>query len=534
MYWSLATQLIGGLGLFLFGMQMMASGMQKAAGDRLRRILEVLTTKPIIAVFTGIVVTVLVQSSSTTSVMVVGFANAGLMSLHQAVGTILGANIGTTITAQIISFKISGIVFPAIGIGASLNFFGKRRLYKYIGQAVLGFGLLFLGMTTMSEGLTPLRTLPFFTQVMAEFGHKPVLGMMIGAIFTALVQSSSASTGVIIALTRQDLIGLPAALALILGTNVGTCITAVLASIGASLSARRAAFAHVAFNVFGVTIALLIFRPFTEMIMLSGATVTRQAANGHTLFNIGTTLLVLPFFRYFVTLVTYLVPGNEQVLEMVPKYLDKRMLKTPAVAIGGARQETLRMASLVREMVGDALQVFTKEDRKVMRQVLQKEELVDSLEKEITFYLAELAQHSLTIEQSQSVSGLMHATNDLERIGDHAQNIVHLAVIKMEERLPFSEKAIEELNGIYRAVDEMLEQSIRSFDQEDLKLARQVVEQDDVVDHMERTLRKSHIIRINEKVCFPPSGVIYLDVLSNFERIADHATNFAQVLLGEF
>jgi phosphate:Na+ symporter len=534
MFWTTAAQFIGGLGLFLFGMQMMASGLQKAAGDKLRRILEVLTNKPAAAALTGIAVTVLVQSSSTTTVMVVGFVNAGLMTLQQAVGTIIGANIGTTISAQLISLNISAVVFPAVGIGAFLNFFSRRRLQKYVGQAVLGFGLLFLGMLTMSEGMSPLRSMPFFAEAMTSFGHRPLLGVLMGAVFTALVQSSSASTAVIIALTRQDLIGLPAALALVLGTNIGTCITALLASMGASLSARRAAIAHITFNVMGVAVALLLFRPFTELVMETGASVTRQTANAHTLFNVACTLLVLPFFKYFVALITHLVPGQEFVMEMGPKYLDKRMLKTPAVAIGGARQEVLRMARLSRDMVGEALQVFVKEDRKLMQQLLQKEELVDSLEKEITTYLANLAQHSLTIEQSQSVSGLMHAANDLERIGDHAQNIVHLAEIKMEEGLPFSEKALGELTNMYSKVDEMLEQAIKAFTDENPSLARSVVDQDDVVDHLERTLRKSHIIRITDKICHPPSGVIYLDVLSNFERIADHATNFAQVLLGEF
>lgn len=532
-YWELVTKLLGGLGLFLFGMQLMASGMQKAAGDRLRRILDVLTAKPLIAVVTGVIVTVLVQSSSTTTVMVVGFVNAGLMTLQQAVGTIFGANIGTTVTMFLVSLKINVIMFPAIGLGASLNFFGKRRTYKYIGQAILGFGILFLGMTTMSESMKPLRELPFFLNLMASFGHRPLFGVLIGTVFTALIQSSSAATGVIVALTNQNLLTLPAAVALILGSNIGTCITALLASIGASLSARRAAVAHLVFNVVGVVIAYLLFRPFTNLVMETAATVTRQAAHAHIMFNVGNTLLMLPFFHYFVRFITHLVPGEDVAMEMGPKFLDKRILKTPAIAIGGARQECLRMANLSREMVGDAIQVLVKEDRKLMQHVLQKEELVDSLEKEIVIYLAELAQHSLTIEQSQEVSALMHIANDLERIGDHAQNMVHLAEIKMEEGLVFSQMASDELMGMYEKVDEMLSRVIEAYRKEDQAIAREVVEQDDVVDHMERTLRKSHITRINEKLCFPPSGVIFLDVLSNLERIADHATNFAQAILGE-
>lgn len=544
MVWNLVTQLIGGLGLFLFGMQLMASGMQKAAGDRLRRILEVLTSNPVIAALTGIIVTVLVQSSSTTTVMVVGFANAGLMTLSQAIGTILGANIGTTITAQMVSqvaiFKASNLMYPAIGVGAVLNFFGKRRTYKYVGQAILGFGILFLGMTVMSDAMKPLRELPAFMDLMARFGVNPVLGVLIGAAFTAAVQSSSASTGLIIAMSLQGILTLNAAVALILGTNIGTCITALLASIGASLSAKRAAVAHIVFNVCGVIVALIFFHPFVEIIQSitfdypdMATRVTREAANAHTIFNVISTLIVLPFFKYFVAAVTHIIPGEEVAMELGPKYLDKRILKTPAVAIGGVRQECLRMAGLAREMVGEALQVFLKEDRKLMQQVLQKEDLVDSLEKEITIYLAELAQHSLSIEQAQHVSALMHTVNDLERIGDHAQNIVHLAEIKMEEGLPFSEKAADELQEMYGKVDDMLARAIEAFEKEDEELAKAVVDQDDVVDHMERTLRKSHITRINEKVCFPPSGVIYLDVISNFERIADHATNFAQVVLGE-
>ncbi|MCW3488882.1 Na/Pi cotransporter family protein [Dethiobacter alkaliphilus] len=533
MVWNMLIQLVGGLGLFLFGMQLMASGMQKAAGDRLRRILEVLTSNPVIAVLTGIVVTILVQSSSTTTVMVVGFANAGLMTLPQALGTILGANIGTTVTAQIVSFDVYYLVYPAIGLGAVLNFFGKRRLYKYVGQAILGFGILFTGMSTMSDAMRPLRDSPFFMDMIAQFGAFPLFGIFIGAMFTALVQSSSASTGLIIAMSWQGILPLPAAVALILGTNVGTCITALLASLGASLPARRAAFGHIAFNITGVLIVLLIFGPFTEFIAGLGGDVTRQTANAHTVFNVVSTLVVLPFFKYFVTLITHVIPGDEVALEMGPKYLDKRILKTPAIAIGGVRQECLRMATLAREMVGESLHVFVHKDRKMMQQVLQKEDLVDSLEKEIVIYLAELAQHSLTMEQSQQVSGLMHLVNDLERIGDHAQNIVHLAEIKMEEGLSFTDQAKEELKCMQAKVDEMMAKVIEAFAKEDLALAREVVEQDDVVDDLERNLRKAHIGRINDKVCFPPSGVIYLDVLSNFERIGDHATNIAQIVLGE-
>lgn len=533
MFWEIAFSTLGGLGLFLFGIQIMASGMQKAAGDRFRRILEVLTNNPVMGVFTGIVVTILVQSSSTASVMVVGFANAGLMNLSQAISVIIGANIGTTVTAQIISFKIGVIAYPAIGIGSLLNFFGRRRFQRYLGQTVLGFGLLFLGMTTMSSGMSPLRDLEAFHTMLMQFSVYPILGIICGAIFTALVQSSSAATGVIIALTMQDLIPFHSAVPLILGTNIGTSITAILASIGANTAARRAAVAHVLFNVIGVCLALIILRPFSDLIMQTAATVPRQVANTHTAFNVLNTIIFVIFLKYFTRLVCFIIPGEDEKIEFGPKYLDPRILKTPAVAIGGAKQELLRMANIAREMLGESIQVFLKNDLKKIKHIEQMEDLVDGLEKEINVYLAELSQHSLSKEQSKMVGHMMSAANDLERIGDHAENITQLSEIKTEERLPFSETALAEIEALYHKVDGMLEKAISAYEHDDHELARQIVSEDDEVDEQEKILRKRHIERINTKKCYPSSGVIYLDMLSNLERVADHANNIADLVLEE-
>ncbi|MGI6096731.1 MAG: Na/Pi cotransporter family protein [Dethiobacteria bacterium] len=534
MIWQLIFGFVGGLGLFLFGMQMMASGLQKVAGDKLRRILEILTSKPIIATLTGIVVTLLVQSSSTTTVMVVGFANAGLMNLNQAVGTILGANIGTTITAQIVSFKISALALPAIGVGAFINFFARRRLHKYLSQAILGFGLLFYGMSTMAEGMRPLQDIPQFHNLLVYFADYPLLGVLAGALFTALIQSSSAASGAIIALTLQDLITFHSAVPLILGLNVGTCVTAMLASIGTSLTARRAAAAHVLFNIFGVIIALIFLNPFMDIVVKTADTLPRQVANAHTIFNVLNTMIVLPLFSLFVELVRGLVPGEEVEIEIGPKYLDRRMLKTPAVALGSARKEILRMAKIAREMISESMDAFFKNDLKKLQHVLQMEELVDDLEKQITVYLAELSQHSLTKQQTQSIQGLMSAANDLERIGDHAEVILQRTQLKIEDKLPFSEMGLKELRDIYTKVEAMLDRAIESFDQEDKALAREVIEEDDVIDNLERKLRKNHINRINEGSCYPPSGVLYLDLLSSFERVADHATNIAELVIADY
>ncbi|MDW7739208.1 MAG: Na/Pi cotransporter family protein [Bacillota bacterium] len=531
MYWNMAFSTLGGLGLFLFGIQIMASGMQKAAGDRFRKILEVLTNNPVLGVLTGIIVTILVQSSSTSTVMVVGFANAGLMNLAQAVSVIIGANIGTTVTAQIVSFKVGVIALPAIGIGSIMNFFGRRKFHRYVGQTVLGVGLLFLGMTTMSNGMYPLRELEGFHYLLAQFSEHPILGIIAGAIFTALIQSSSASTGVIIALTMQDLIPFHSAVPLILGTNIGTCITAMLASIGASVAARRAAIAHVLFNVIGVILALLLLKPFTDIIIETASTVPRQVANAHTIFNVLNTVVFLVFLKYFTRLICVIVPGVDEKIEFGPKYLDPRILKTPSIAIGGAKQELLRMAGIAREMLDESMQVFLKNDLKRIKHIEQMEELVDGLEKEINVYLADLSQHSMSQEQSKTVANLMSAANDLERIGDHAENIMQLAELKTEERLPFSATALEEITEFYNKVNSMLERAIKAFELEDKESARLIVREDDEVDEQEKTLRKKHIDRINTKKCYPASGVIYLDFLSNLERVADHANNIAYLVL---
>ena len=530
MHWEIFFSAIGGLGMFLFGMQIMASGLQKAAGDRFRKILEALTKKPALGVLTGILITLLVQSSSTVSVMVVGFANAGMMSLIQAISVIIGSNIGTTITAQVISFNIGIISYPAIGLGALFNFFGRRKSQRYLGQAILGFGFLFLGLSTMSSGLSPLRELDTFHSLLIRFSVYPVLGVLCGAIFTALIQSSSAATGVIIALTIQNLIPLNSAVPLVLGTNLGTSITAVLAAIGANLSARRTALAHVLFNLVGVLVVLLFIGPFTDLVAQTASNVPRQVANVHTVFNLLCTGIFLVFIRQFSNFICRLIPGEEKQIEYGAKYLEPRMLKTPAAAISGVKQELLRMAALAREMLHETLQMFLEKDLKKIKHIEQMEEIIDSLEKEIYTYLADLSQHSMNKDQSTQVGSLMSAANDLERIGDHAENIMELSEIMIEKGICFSKTAAEEITAYYNQVDWMLAKTIEAFKLNDPAIAIKVIEEDDLVDQREKDLRSRHIDRISSQVCIPAAGVIYLDMLSNLERIADHANSIADLV----
>jgi phosphate:Na+ symporter len=403
-----------------------------------------------------------------------------------------------------------------------------------MGQTILGFGLLFLGMITMSQAMHPLRENAMFLNQLVRFGKQPLLGILFAALFTALIQSSSAATGIIIALTLQELLSLQSAIPLILGTNIGTCITALLASMGASLSARKAAFSHIFFNIFGVLLAMIFLKPFTLLILESAHTVARQTANAHTLFNVLNTIVVFPFFKYFIRFINWVVPGEDVVLDMGPKYLDKRMLKAPAAAIRACKQELLRMANMSRDMVRESVDVFCKLNRKKIPHILQMEELLDGLEKEINLYLQELSQHSLTRQQTTIVSGIMSAANDLERIGDHARNIAYCSELVMEDKLQITVMAKQEVYSLFEKVDDMMAKAITALAEENVQLAREVIRQDDLVDELERILRKSHIDRVNRKECIPAAGVIYLDVLSNLERVADHSTNLAQVVTGEF
>lgn len=538
---ALLFGVVGGLGLFIFGMKLMAEGLQKAAGDKLRRILEVLTTNRFMAVVTGIILTVAVQSSSTTTVMVVGFVNAGLMTLAQAVGTIFGANIGTTITAQLVSFRgITEYALPAVALGVVLSFFTKKRTSRYIGQAILGFGILFIGMNTMSGALRVLRTAPELLGLMKSFGDIPILGVLAGAVFTVAVQSSSASTGVIVAMTLEGVIQLPAAMALILGTNIGTCVTAMLASIGTNLTARRAAVSHIVFNVVGVIVFIFILKPFTNLIEFitpemadPGLLVARQVANAHTIFNITNTILVLPFIHQFVKLITKLVPGEEIVIERGVKFIDTRMLQTPSLALGAAEKEVARMGDISNLMITDSVKILFENRVDIIKDVEQREVVIDELEKEIAVFLAKLS-NKVPGKDAQRVTMLLHAINDIERIGDHCENIAELCAGKIEDDIPFSDTARNEIQDMYQAVFTMTTKAIKAFKENDLNLARQVIDEDDIVDDLEKKLRNKHIERINLGKCNPTSGVIYLDILSNFERIGDHAVNIAQIVLGEY
>lgn len=525
--------LIGGLALFLYGMQNMSDGLRKAAGDKMRRILEALTTKTILGVLVGTFVTALIQSSSATTVMVIGFVNAGLMTLKQAIGVIMGANIGTTVTAQIIAFNISQFVLPIIAIGVGINFFGKGKASKYFGQILLGFGILMLGMGIMSDSMRPLAENRGFLELMKNLGHQPLLGLAIGIVFTAIMQSSSATIGILIALSTSGLLSIESALPILLGTNIGTCVTAVLASIGTSLTAKRAAAAHVFFNIIGSLVFLLFLNPFADLVKLLSNDTARQIANVHTLFNIINTVLFLPLVNQFASLITKIVPGQEEIVVQGPIYLDQRMLGTPAIGLSLASKEIVRMANIAYQMVMDAMESFVNKDEAKVQSVYEQENLVDELADQITTYLAKLAQTEMTPALSKKHTGLLHSVTDIERIGDHAENIAEMAIVRIQENLPFSEQALEELAGFNFLVEKTYMQAISALQHDSQDEARETQRLEKRIDVLEKELRRSHISRLNTGKCFPGSGVVFLDIISNLERVGDHANNIAVSVLGE-
>lgn len=528
---SMVLGLLGGLGIFLIGMQQMAEGLQKAAGDRLRRILELFTSHPVIAVFTGAVVTVLVQSSSTTTVMAVGFVNSGLMTLTQAVGTIMGANIGTTITAQLVSFDIYQLAFPFIAVGAGLNFFSKKRIYRHAGSGFLGFGLLLLGLSTMSEAVYPLRQYQPFLDGLVYLGNNPIFGVLAGMIFTMIIQSSSATTGLVIAFSLQGLINLETGLVLAVGANLGTCVTAGLAAIGANLSARRAALAHFLFNLLGAVLFLVLREPFTTLVMATSPAVTRQIANAHTIFNVANTLILLPLIRPFVNLVRRLLPGEEVVIEAKPKYLDPRMSQSPG-AVLAAEKEVLRMAEISISMVEDAVNSFLNGDDKTLDSLAQREVLVNTLEKAITNYLTEQTQGSLNRPQSRKITNMMHVINDVERVADHAINISELTLERVEKNVAISEYAAADITEMRDQVIRIFREAMDAMARNDVAKAQGLIAEDDMIDEMEKRFRVEHIQRLNEGICQTDAGILFLDLISNLERVADHANNIAQSAAG--
>ena len=525
---------LGGIALFMYGMQLMGDGLQKAAGAKLQKILEAMTGVLAMGILLGAVVTAVLQASGATTVMTVGLVNAGLLTLKQGFGIIMGANIGTTMTAQLIAFKLSDYITILIFIGFLMQLLARKSRTKYLGQVMLGFGILMLGMDMMGKAVMPLRNYPGFVHFIEVFSSNPLLG--IGMIMTVLIQSSSATIGILIAMAGQGLIPLEGAIPVLLGDNIGTCITAVLASLRANLTAKRVAAAHVMFNVIG-SIIFVVFMPFFIKFVLlvsPDGDIARQIANAHSAFNILNTLLFMPFVNPFIKLVEKIVPGKAEIISMRPVYLDKNMLNTPSIAISLAVKEVVRMGELARKDVRLGMEAIQSFDADKVKYVLEHEPVVDALERDITDYLTQMSSSEMSESLTTRHTGLLHACTDIERIGDHGETLAKRARKLVEEDVVFSDEAKAELLQLSEMVLRASGRSLEALEKNDKAIAEDAVRLCREVKQYQKEIRKNHITRLNEHICNPTAGFVMMELLINMKRVSDHSKNIAQLVQGTF
>jgi phosphate:Na+ symporter len=535
---TLLFMFFGGLGIFLFGIKYLGDGLQKVAGDGLRDLLDRFTTNPLMGILTGILVTILLQTSTGTTVLTVGLVNAGFMTLKQAIGVILGANIGTTATAFIIGIKISKYALPIIALGTFLIFFFKNHKINNYGQVIFGFGALFYGLDLMGTGLKPLREVQAFADLTVSMSDNPILGVFIGTIFTIAVQSSSAAIGLLQTLYAQGAMSLDAALPVLFGDNIGTTVTAVIAAIGASVAAKRAAATHVIFNLIGTTIVLIVLGPFTYLIERLRDTWNLNPemtiAFAHGIFNISNTIIQFPFIAVLAWIVIKLIPGQDSAVEYKAVHLDEEFIRqSPSIALGQGQKEVLRMADLAEKGLEEARNYLKTHKKKHGEMIPQFEDAINNLDRKITDYLIQISSHSLSDNDSKLHSALMSTVRDIERIGDHMENIMELVDHKIANKVEFSELANKDLDDMFDLTVATIKLAIHALDTGNVDEAKSVLEMENKIDRMERELRKKHIARLNEGKCTGTAGIVYVDIISNLERIGDHAVNIAEEVIGE-
>lgn len=523
---------IGGLALFLYGMNVMSEGLQKVAGRRLQSYIEIFTKNRFIGVIVGCVVTMIIQSSSATTVMVVGFVNAGIMTLPQSVGIIIGANLGTTITGQIIALNITEFAPVAIAIGVVFWLFSKKKKVKDLSEILIGFGILFMGMGMMSGGLKPLSNIYWFKNGVLILNN-PYLGMPIEIVLTTIVQSSSASIGLLEALGKTGLINMNQAFPLLFGSNIGTTTTALISSMGAGKNAKRAAFIHFLFNFIGTVIFMLFLRiPVQRFVVwATPGDVAKQIANSHTLFNFINIIIQFPFSNLLVKASYFFVKGEDENTGVVSKYLDERILETPTIAVSQAHKEVVRMGHMVFDNLENIIKYFNIRNENTANEIRKIESNIDKLEKEIIEYIVKLSSKNISDSEKKHMFILIDSVNDFERIGDHIENICELLEQLADEGTEFSETAIIEFEKISTLAKKAVKYSLETLENNDLEKAEEVIEIEKEIDRIEKKYRRNHIIRINSGLCRPSAGVAFIDILGNIERISDHAENISNYKL---
>ena len=536
---------LGGLGMFLYGMSIMADGMQKTAGSRMSSFLGMLTNNRFLAVVLGALITAIIQSSGATTVMVVGFVSAGVLNLSQAVGVIMGANIGTTITAWIVSMSQLGDAFEImkpgfyapliIGMGALLLVFAKGQKKKTVGEILIGLGLLFTGLDFMSGSISPYTDAPIFARAFALLGGNPLLGMIIGALVTALLQSSSASVGILQTLAMNGVVTTNAAIYITLGQNIGSCVTAMLSSAGGSRTAKRAAVMHLAFNMIGaIVFGVLGFAVFSVLPAFAASHITAvQISMFHTVFNLTMTTLLFPFGDWLVKLSGLVVKEEKEVFvedketAVTLRHLDERIFESPAFAVETAALEVVHMGQITMKNVKRALDAILTGNLEEIQDVYKTEKTIDNMEKILTEYLIKVDNLSLTERQKRVVNNLFYSVSDIERIGDHAENLAEQAEYMVEQGLDFTDTGMEDLKSISSSVVKAFQHAIDARQTGNMDSVRKVSQYEDDVDNQEEELREKHIERLSAGECAPSAGVVFLDIISNLERVSDHAYNLA-------
>ena len=526
---------LGGLGLFLFSIKYMGDGLQLSAGDRLRYILDKYTTSPFLGVLVGILVTILIQSSSGTSVITIGLVGAGLLTLRQAIGIIMGANIGTTVTSFIIGFNITQYALPILFLGSAFLLFTKSKTINNIGRILFGFGGIFFALTLMSDAMYPLRFLPQFKDLMINLSGNPLLGVGLGTGITMLGQASSATISILQSIYKDGLITLNAALPILFGDNIGTTITAVIAVIGASSSAKRIALSHVLFNVIGTVICLILLKPYSAYVTFMQGflhlTPKLTIAFAHASFNFVNTLLLFPFIGVLEYVVTVLIKSDKNEDEYKTNYLDYTLLITPSIALGQVKQEMILMSELALKNLKLSVDFFHNRDEKIAEEVETREEGINNIDQEITKYLTVLSRENLNIKEGEELGIYLDMCRDVERIADHAHGIVKDVNYEIRKNLKFSEVAHLEINNLLQISSDMINCAIAALKYSDKEKAIEALDLHNEVYTYEKKVRKNHIKRLNEQQCEIQAGLSYIDLISHFTRICDHARNIVEKVL---
>lgn len=529
---------LGGLGLFLYSIKTMGDGLQQAAGDRLRYYIDKYTSNPFLGVLVGIVVTALIQSSTGVTVITVGLVSASLLTLRQAIGIIMGANIGTTVTSFIIGFKLGEYALPLIFLGTMFLFFTKNRTANNIGRILFGVGGIFYALNLISAGMSPLKDLPQFKEYMVTLGQNPILGVVAGAVITVLIQASSATIGILQGLYAGGFLDLKGALPVLFGDNIGTTLTVIIAAAGANVSAKRVAATHVTFNVLGTILCLILLGPFTAMIEYFQALLhlspEMTIAFSHGAFNVSNTIVQFPFIGALAYFVTKLIPGEDEVVKYEPLYLDEQLIKqAPSIALGNAKKELLHLGNYAVKAFDLSYDYIINSNEKVAEKGHKTEEAINTIDEKLTRYLISLSSEALSQKESEVLTNILDSSRDLERIGDHAEALINLNDYLQRKNVQFSNSALEELEEIYRQTSDFVKDALESVENNDLQKAQALIERHEAINKMERVLRKTHIKRLNNGECSTQAGVNFIDIISHYTRVSDHAMNLAEKVLAE-